>query len=176
MLINKNETELAFRKPEASDGQAVWKLVKRAGGLDVNSAYSYILLSDMFRDTCCVVMQDERTLGFVSAFRKPTGQRTLFVWQIAVDPTLRGNGIGSKLLKELLLREENHDIRYVEATIGPDNLASRQLFIRLANTFGAECNISEQYAASLFPESHNDELLYRIGPLQLTRPRGKMNK
>ncbi|MCR2802810.1 diaminobutyrate acetyltransferase [Paenibacillus soyae] len=173
-MIDKNEAQLSCRKPDASDGQSVWKLVKRSGGLDVNSAYSYIMLCDMFRDTCCVVKEDERTLGFVSAFRKPSEPQTLFVWQIAVDPILRGNGIGSKLLNELLSREENQDIRYVEATVGPDNIASRQLFIRLAKTLGAECGISEQYGTDLFPESHEAELLLRIGPIQLPagrRPR-----
>ncbi|MEK3881258.1 diaminobutyrate acetyltransferase [Paenibacillus sp. PL2-23] len=165
-MIDHKTITLDYQKPEAADGHAVWKLVKRSGGLDVNTSYAYILLCDQFRDTCCVGKQEERTLGFVSAFRKPSEPNTLFVWQIAVDPILRGNGIASKLLAEVLRRDDNADIQYVEATIGPDNIASRQLFLRLAKTFGAECAISELYGEELFPEAHDAELLFRIGPLR----------
>lgn len=162
-----NQLPLLFRKPEKEDGTNVWKLIKRTGNLDVNSSYSYLMLCDMFRDTCCVAVHNERLCGFASGFRKPAEPDTLFIWQIAVDPLLRGNGIGGKLLGELLKRDENRGIRYIEATIGPNNLASRQLFIRLAEKLGSTCIIREHYNADMFPESHEEELLFRIGPIRL---------
>lgn len=164
-----NQTPHRLRRPETDDGTDVWKLVKRAGNLDVNSVYSYLMLCEMFRDTCCVAFQDERLYGFVSGFRKPAEPNTLFIWQIAVDPLLRGNGIGGKMLRELLAREENRDIQYVEASISPHNPASRQLFIRLAEKLGTECAVSAHYSAAMFPEPHDEELLFRIGPIRIER-------
>jgi L-2,4-diaminobutyric acid acetyltransferase len=166
-VYTNNQTQIRLRRPEAEDGTDVWRLVKRAGNLDVNSVYSYLMLCEMFRDTCCVAVQDDRLCGFVSGFRKPADPDTLFIWQIAVDPLLHGNGIGGNLLRELLTREENHGIRYVEATISPNNLASRQLFIRTAEKLGTGCAISEHYNASMFPETHDAELLFRIGPIKM---------
>lgn len=168
--MHKNGTgKLSFRKPDMKDGGAVWELVRDSGKLDLNSAYSYLMLCDMFRDTCCVALHEGQTAGFVSAFRKPGDSETLFIWQIGVAAELRGRGVGNRLLKELLTREENADIRYLEATISPGNEASRQLFLRLAHELGGTCLISAYYGADLFPGTtkHDEEQLFRIGPIKL---------
>lgn len=164
-MINDEASKLSFRIPETKDGNDIWQLVKKVGSLDVNSAYSYMMLCDMFGDTCCVAEQTGGLGGFVSAFRKPREPETLFIWQIAVEPALRGKGIGGKLLRELLRRKENRDIQFVEATIGPDNIASRQLFLRLAKELKGECTLSKYYSSEWFAEEHDDELLLRIGPI-----------
>lgn len=164
-MSSNNQIAVVYRRPTVEDGPHIWRMIKRAGGLDVNSAYSYLMLCDMFGKTCCVAEQDGRICGFLSAFRKPEQSDSLFVWQIAVDPVLRGNGIGATLLKEVLAREENDNIRYLEATISPDNVASRSLFMALARELEGECHISERYGSSLFPEAHETELLFRVGPI-----------
>ncbi|WP_207892541.1 diaminobutyrate acetyltransferase [Paenibacillus pinisoli] len=160
---------IVYRRPVASDGGHIWKLIKRAGGLDVNSVYCYLMLSDMFSETCSIAEREGRLCGFLSAFRKPAQPDTLFVWQIAVDPVLRGNGIGGKLLKDVLSRDNNADIQVLEATISPGNMASRRWFMAAARELESECSISELYDASMFPESHEAELLFRIGPFTLKR-------
>ncbi|RJE90243.1 diaminobutyrate acetyltransferase [Paenibacillus sp. 1011MAR3C5] len=160
----RNPSAVDYRKPTVQDGQDIWRLIKRAGGLDLNSAYCYLMLCDMFSETCCIAERDGRLSGFLSAFRKPEEPDTLFVWQIAVDPVLRGNGIGGALLKEVLSRSSNKGIRYLEATISPGNIASRSLFMAMARGLECECKISELYEASMFPDNHEIELIYRIGP------------
>lgn len=166
--MNRREPpSIRYRQPEMKDGSEVWRLVRDSGGLDLNSAYSYLMLCDLFRDTCRVAESEGQIVGFASAFRKPDDAQTLFVWQIAVDPGLRGRGVGRSMLKELIDGEKNADIRYVEATIGPNNIPSRSLFLGLAQSFGAECSMATQYCAELFPgpDPHDDELLFRIGPI-----------
>ncbi|WP_108992911.1 diaminobutyrate acetyltransferase [Paenibacillus agaridevorans] len=157
---------ILYRRPEPKDGSEVWRLVRDSGGLDLNSAYSYLMLCDMFRDTCCIAQSEDRIVGFVSAFRKPADEQTLFVWQIAVDGGLRGRGVGRQLLRELTDRKENAGIRYLEATIGPNNIPSRSLFLGMAQSLNAECTMASKYESGLFPnpEGHDDELLFRIGP------------
>lgn len=158
---------IRYRLPVTKDGSEAWKLVRDSGGLDLNSEYSYLMLCDLFRDTCRIAECEGKLVGFVSAFRKPGDSRTLFVWQIAVDPGLRGYGIGKKLLLELLGDNAHAEIRFLEATIGPRNIPSRRLFLGLSQSLGAECSIASQYGSELFagPESHEDELLFRIGPI-----------
>ncbi|MOA08968.1 L-2,4-diaminobutyric acid acetyltransferase [compost metagenome] len=72
------------------------------------------------------------------------------------------------MLREILEREQNKHIRYVEATISPDNTASQRLFLSLAEECGCTFAITEKYGLSLFPEgmNHDLELLYRIGPIR----------
>ncbi len=163
----KTVFNVTIGRPSASDGDAVWRLVKDVGTLDLNSAYCYIMFCDLFSETCVVAKRGDEIIGFLSAYRKPGSPDTLFVWQVAVISGMRGKGVGSGMLKELLGRKELSDIHYVEATIGPDNLSSRALFMGLIARRGGESSISERYPAELFPdtEGHEPELLFRIGPL-----------
>lgn len=159
--------DVRCRATDAKDGAAVWQLIKEAGTLDLNSPYCYVMLGDLFRDTCAVARNGTEAIGFMSAFRRPDAPDTLFVWQVAVAAEARGRGVAKTLLREILTRKGNESIRYVEATIGPENAASSRLFRSLAEEYGCGCAVTEQYGVSLFPEStrHDQELLYRIGPL-----------
>ncbi|MCZ8521874.1 MULTISPECIES: diaminobutyrate acetyltransferase [Paenibacillus] len=165
--MNHHTVTIRLRMPVREDGAAVWKLIRDAGTLDLNSAYCYLLLSDHFRSTCLVAEDDKGICGFISAFRCPDRPDTLFVWQIAVAPSRRRRGLGRKLLKTLLSGAACREIRYVEATVGPSNLASRGLFLRTAHEYGTECRLSAGYPASMFPadKAHEEELLIRFGPL-----------
>ncbi|WP_282939983.1 diaminobutyrate acetyltransferase [Paenibacillus sp. RC67] len=161
------EAEIRYRKPVQEDGRHVWKLVKQTETLDVNSVYCYILLCDYFKDSCIVAEDEDGIVGFVSAFRTPEKPELLFIWQIAVAPDKQRRGIGKKLLSELLLAECCRGIRYLETTISPSNLASRGLFLELAQQRGLECRLSQGYPASSFPQEHHheEEILFCIGPI-----------
>ncbi|GAB7054396.1 MULTISPECIES: diaminobutyrate acetyltransferase [Paenibacillus] len=159
---------IRYRKPRKEDGGKVWELIRSAGALDLNSAYCYIMLCDYFRDTCLVAEQGGRLAGFVSAFRPSGREDTLFVWQIAVASEYRGRGIGKTLLDKLLAQCGERPVHYVEATISPSNQASRQLFGSLARRYNIAFIARKGYPAEIFPGhgSHEEESLYRIGPLQ----------
>jgi L-2,4-diaminobutyric acid acetyltransferase len=157
---------IEYRKPNKEDGGAIWSLVRRAGTLDVNSAYSYIMLCEFFADTCAVVEVDGRIVGMVTGYRKPGDAATLFVWQVAVDPSMRGNGVAGRLLDELLLCNTGIGIRYIEATISPSNAPSQNLFRSMARERKAIVEVSECFPSRLFPgNGHEDEMLFRIGPI-----------
>lgn len=161
--------DIQVRATTESDGSAVWQLIKKSGVLDLNSSYCYIMLCDIFKETCAVACKGTEIVGFMSAYRRPDQPDTLFVWQVAVNEQTRGRGIAKAMLQELLNRKGNKQpIRYVEATVGPRNIPSRRLFTGLAGKQGTECKIVEHYGQSLFPEgiNHEPELLFRIGPLR----------
>ncbi|MFD0710370.1 diaminobutyrate acetyltransferase [Paenibacillus sp. GCM10027626] len=158
---------MKLRTPRAEDGIAVWQFIREAGQLDINSTYCYIMLCDMFRDTCVIAECEGDLCGFLSSYRRPDQPDTLFVWQVAVAPSRRGQGIGKKMLQSLLSREAVHEIQYVEATIGPANEPSIRLFLRLAEGLDTACHITPKYGEEMFPAAmnHEAELLYRVGPL-----------
>lgn len=162
-----------LRKPSRQDGAAVWELIKQAGTLDLNSAYCYVMLCDHFRDTC-VLAEDAagEAAGFVSAYRIPGRPDTLFVWQIAVAASHRGQGMALALLEQLRKQAaEEHGaagIRFIETTVSPSNIASRRLMAAFAahNNCGIEELPGKGYAAGLFPDghAHEDEPVLRLGP------------
>ncbi|CAM4346280.1 diaminobutyrate acetyltransferase [Paenibacillus tarimensis] len=168
MELNKKKDTVKIRRSTKKDGAAVYQLIKRAGTLDLNSAYCYLLLCDMFKDTCAVAEADNRLLGFVSAFRRPDQPNTLFIWQIAVDPDSRGLGLGKRLLKEVTARG-GEEIRYVEATVSPSNQASNRLFRTFAEAMETKLDVAaDGYPSTLFPPgmTHEDEPLLRVGPFR----------
>lgn len=159
--------KIQFRKPREDDGSNIWELVKSTGVLDLNSAYSYIILCKYFSGTCVVAECENKIIGFLSAFQPPGRPDAIFVWQVAVAESQRGKGLGSALLKELLKRKECAGVRYLETTVTPSNIPSQSLFRKLARDLGTRCEVEECFPSDLFPAgNHEAELMYRIGPIK----------
>lgn len=118
------KTDFHFRKPTKDDGAAVWELIKDTGVLDLNSSYSYLMWCEIFSETSIVADREEGTVGFISGFIHPDHPKTLFIWQVAVNESERGKGLGTKMLFQLLQREACEHVAYIEATVSPSNTPS----------------------------------------------------
>jgi L-2,4-diaminobutyric acid acetyltransferase len=153
------------RNPGPADAAAVHALVDECKPLDLNSTYAYLLLCTHFADTCVVAELEGRVVGFLSAYRKPQDDSVLFVWQVAVSPTVRGRGTGKQMLEQVF--RQCRWARFIETTIGPDNKASWALFESFARKHSAPSKQETLFAPEDFgAESHEEERLLRIGPLQ----------
>ena len=162
---------IVFRNPVIDDGGSIWNLVKESGVLDLNSAYLYLLLCKDFASTCVVAERDDRLVGFVSGYRPPGRDNALFLWQIGVDASARGQGLGRRLVAQFLRNDGARGASMLETTVSPSNDASRALFRRIARDLGVDCEIQPCFRASQFPGAgHEDEELFRIGPYDLSRP------
>lgn len=142
------------------------ELVQRCPPLDLNSSYSYFLLCSHFAETCVVAEREGATVGFLSAYRLPQAPQTLFVWQVAVDAQARGRQLAGRMLEDLLLRPACAGVQFIETTVSPSNHASRRVFERFAATHGAAWHEEVFLTPAHFgAESHEEEVLFRIGPL-----------
>lgn len=154
-------TSLEYRLARLEDGPALWSLAK-ANGLDENSPYAYLLWTEYFRDTTVVAADDDdRPVGFVTAFCRPDEPTTVFVWQIGVDASHRRRGIAGRLLDELFERAQ---ATALEATVTPSNSASETLFRRFGDRHGLPVTVEPLFGEELFPPGHEAELRFRIGP------------
>ncbi|WP_053217666.1 diaminobutyrate acetyltransferase [Virgibacillus senegalensis] len=157
--------KLTFSKPAVEDGAAMWELVNNST-LDQNSVYKYIMMSEFFAETCVVAKENDKLVGFVTAFIPPERQDVVFVWQIGVSSDQRGKGVASRLLQELISRDACRDVHFIEATVTPSNEASQSLFRGLARKYDTDCQVEELFPEELFPEDdHEEELNFRIGPI-----------
>lgn len=141
----------------------MWRLAART--VDINSPYSYLLLGEYFAENCAVAELDGDLVGFVTGFRPFEDPETLFIWQIAVDQSVQGHGVASRLLDDVVGRPRVPRLRYLEATVTPDNGASKKLFRAFAERWKAECHEEELFSRSDFPpdETHEPEIRFRIG-------------
>ena len=160
--------DVLIRHPGDADADAIWRLVENSGSLDHNSFYCYFVLCHFFSATCAVAELEGSVVGFVSGFSPPEQPDTLFVWQVRVQEAARGMGLAHKLIAFVVAAQEGR-IRFIEATISPDNLASQAVFHSLARTYKIEMvEVAGFLPAAMFPVAaghHEQENLFRIGPL-----------
>lgn len=168
---------VSLRVPIRKDGQAIHQLIKQCPPLDLNSVYTYLLLCEHFQQTCVVAELDGQLCGFVSAYIHPSHSDVLFVWQVAVHERARGIGLGQQMLMSLLNRPLLRPVRFLETTVGPDNVPSRRMFHGVANDCQAKVKESALFESELFgSEGHDDECLLRIGPITLKTTKEYINE
>lgn len=156
-----------FRHPTIQDAPRIWQLVKDSGTLDLNSTYCYLILCKHFTDACLVADNNDEILAFVTGYRLPTAPHSLFIWQIAVSPQARGKGLALSMLKELLRRNADNKVTFLETTVSPSNTASRALFNSLARDLNTELVEIPGFDESLFPTgNHESEPFLRLGPFE----------
>lgn len=159
-----------LRVPVAEDGIALHRLIAQCPPLDPNSVYCNLLHCSHFASTSVAAEADGELVGFVSGYRVPERDDTLFIWQVAVAEQARGQKLASKMLSHLLKRDICQQLRYVETTITADNRASWALFEHLARELNTELNHSIVFDRDKhFAGEHDSESLLRLGPFKLNQ-------
>jgi L-2,4-diaminobutyric acid acetyltransferase len=121
--------------------------------------------------TSVVAEIDGVLVGAVTGYIPPGQPDSLFIWQVAVAPQLRGQGL-ARLMLEYLRRTcvSENKLLWIETTISPSNTASHHLFTSFTLQHDVGCAITTLFSAELFGESgHEEEKLYRIGPWDRSR-------
>jgi diaminobutyrate acetyltransferase len=164
MIISTTEDrEFEVGAPRRGDGLAMWGIAHAAGGLDVNSAYAYVLWVRDFSTTTSVVREAGEVVAYCIAYLRPDAPETLFIWQVAVAPTHRGLHLGRAMFDDLVART---GATAMEATVTPGNDASWRLFRGFAAACNASVTVGDLFVSGDFPAGHDDEQLLRIEPLQ----------
>jgi L-2,4-diaminobutyric acid acetyltransferase len=164
---NPAPLSIELMQPTAELGAAVHKLISKCPPLDTNSMYCNLLQSSHFAETAVAALIDGELVGFISGYRIPKRPETLFVWQVAVGEKARGQGLAGRMLKEILSREHNRDIKRIETTITPDNKASWGLFESLARKLDTEISSSVMFDRQQhFADQHDTEMLVKVGPFK----------
>lgn len=160
------KTPITLRKPHDTDGLALNQLVARCEPLDRNSVYCNLLQCSDFADTSIAALTEANELvGFISGYVPPMRQDTLFVWQVAVDSRMRGQGLALRMLMALVERVSAQGVCRLETTISPGNGASEALFSKAFKLLGVEARTRTLFDSTThFNGQHDDEVLYSAGP------------
>jgi L-2,4-diaminobutyric acid acetyltransferase len=163
--VDQGEVAVAIESPRVADAASLWRLARDGGALDLNSSYAYLLWCHDFADTSVVARAEGNVVGFITGYLRPTAPETLMVWQVAVATSHRGKGLAARLLDGLLDRVLPLGVRYLETTVTQDNEASNRMFRSLAARRSAAVDRSALFESGDFPDGHDTEFRYRIGPL-----------
>lgn len=158
--------KLNFRPPNLNDGFKIHRLISECPPLDSNSAYCNFLQCSHFSSTSVIAEAESDILGWVSGFRSPNADYQFFVWQVAVAPEARGQGLGLRMLDALIMRPALSGITGVATSISPGNAASWALFQAFARRHNAALNHRPWLERDIHFEGQNDsEHLVMITPL-----------
>ena len=156
--------DVILRQPRADDGWQLNRLVDASPPLDPNSVYCNLLQCSHFAETSVAAERHGELLGFISAYRKPAQSDILFVWQVVVGHSARGQGLAKAMLNNLVSRDPKP--LFLETTITRDNLASRALFSRFARDLNCALEELPMFDERIhFNGEHASEFLIRLGPI-----------
>lgn len=159
-------TTFTLRRAGAEDGPAITALIRACPPLDANSAYCHLIQCLHFADTCVVAERDGEVVGWISAHRPPNARKQIFVWQVAVHPSARGAGLGSRMLDALVARPAVRGARVLTATITETNPASWALFEAFARKRDLVLSRTPLFEREThFAGAHETEWQAAIGPL-----------
>ncbi len=128
--------------------------------------YCNLLQCTHFSTTSVVAESGQKLVAAVSGYLVPGREDTLFVWQVAVSEAARGQGLGGRMLSEILARPECSGVTYLETTVTASNEASWALFRGFARRQGAVLEESDLFESAIhFDGEKPTEILVRIGPL-----------
>jgi L-2,4-diaminobutyric acid acetyltransferase len=161
-------TKIELLKPNKSHTKEIINLIKKTKVLDVNSEYLYYLQTIHFKKYCCVAIDKNKVIGFVSGYIIPNNKNnTLFIWQVAVDKNYRGLGLAQKLILKIIHRKSSKNIEFIHTTVSPSNKSSVRVFEKVAQTLKTKIKKNDFLKKNDFTNSHEDEPLYKIGPFNL---------
>ena len=141
-------TQLVLRRPQDLDGHDVYKLIASCPPLDQNSMYCNLLQCTHFSSTSVIALDEVNhdVLGFISGYIKPNDSDIL----------------------DILNRDTNSQLSYIETTITENNPGSWALFGSMAKELKTELVRSELFIKELhFQGAHDTENLVRIGPFNV---------
>lgn len=160
--------KLTIRNPRSTDAISVHNLIRASAFVDDNSPYLYLLVCSHFAKTSAIAERNGETVGVISGYIPPEQPDTLFVWQVAVDPMMRRQGLARTMLKSMLLGEACKNVQFIDTTVTADNSASRRLFTSFANKLDCPLNESVMFdRKEHFLNLHDSEHLLRIGPFSI---------
>lgn len=154
---------ITLRMPCAEDGPRVTQLIAESPPLDVNSAYCNLVQCTDFHETCVLAERGGEILGWISGHRPPAAPDQIFVWQVAVHPNARGEGLALRMLDALVERPAAAGARVLTTTVTEDNSASWRLFQSFARRRGVTLTKSPRFEREAhFAGAHDTEFEARI--------------
>lgn len=161
---------IKIRIPDAADGKNVWSLIRESKSVDDNSLYCNLLQTTHFASTCAIAERGGDVVGWLSGYLIPHSHDTLFVWQVCVGTAWRGNGLGRRLIADVLARPANAHVTNLQCTITEMNGPSWALFNSIARRLNVQLSRIEHFTRDLhFGGRHESEYAVSVGPFDSSR-------
>ncbi|MFA7083635.1 MAG: diaminobutyrate acetyltransferase [Arcobacteraceae bacterium] len=157
------DSKIILRNPEKNDAKKIVNLIKTGGTLDLNSEYLYLLQCTHFEKSCCVALDNNEIIGFVSGYCVPNNANTLFIWQVAVSSKYRGRNLAARMIMNI---QKQLKSQFILSTVSPSNLSSSRVFEKIAKSYETTLTKEVLFEKNDFLNAHEEEVQFYIGPIK----------
>ena len=123
-------TDVILRQAVAKDLDALVQLEQRCFSEDRISRRSFKRFLDMPRDRLIVAQQESELVGYCLVLMN-AATRLARIYSIAVSPSVRGRGVGEKLVREAEKEAVEADRILMRLEVREDNTGAINLYKRL---------------------------------------------
>lgn len=123
---------MKIRNCKETDVDKVRRFVDLSKPLDLHTPFTYWVLLRYFGDSCFVIEEENRVIGFISGMASSCEKGVFYVWQIGVAPPYRGKGHADILIQTILGAAKKQRCHSLHITISPENQSSFKAFSRFA--------------------------------------------
>ncbi len=172
MKLKARGASVFLRPPGPLDGAELHQLIHSCPPLDENSTYCNLLQCTHFSATSVVGAVDGELVAATTGYLIPDRPDTLFIWQVAVHESARGQALGKRMLQHILARPQCKSVSHLETTVTESNSASWAMFKAFARDNNATLQRRMQFERDWHLNGeHDSEHLVRIGPLPASEDR-----
>lgn len=152
-----------IRTCKETDIATVRHFVSLCKPLGVHTGYTYWMLFRFFGESCFVMEENGKAVGYISGMKSDTFPYVFFVWQIGVAQECRGKGYSYLLLEKAATAAKQLGCTALQFTIEPDNEASLGAFRGFAQKKNLKIHALEtiHYPHSV-RETIEEETIYEI--------------
>ncbi len=113
--------------------QQTLSLMKSSNDIDHHTDYTLWQASHFDRELFFIALVGNRVVGYIFGRSIDDG---VLLWQIAVDKTQQGKGIGKNLVASLINSAKHKNVRAITTTISADNHSSKATIFSAAKACG----------------------------------------
>lgn len=135
-MKNQINESITTRNFEESDVDMVRKFVSLCKPLDLHSPFTYWILAKYFRDYCFILLEEDKIIGFISSIKSASDYNNLYLWQIGIAESKRGQGYAAMLIDKVVEQARKSDCKKIQFSIAPENEPSHNAFNSYADING----------------------------------------
>lgn len=125
------DLKLKIIQAKESDFLSIYDFVSKCKPLEVYPEHLYKIILRYFNDTCFILKFQDKLIGFAIGFISQVHLKRFFLWQLGIDSKFQNRGVGGHFLKRLENKIKQKDIKQIELTVDPVNIASMKLFKKM---------------------------------------------
>ncbi len=154
---------MEIRTCKEDDIAKVRHFVSLCKPLGVHTGYTYWMLFRFFGESCFLMEENGKFIGYVSGMKSNTFPHVFFLWQIGVAQERRGKSYAYHLLEKVVEAAKGLGCTAIQFTIEPDNEASLGAFSGFAQKHNLKIHAQGKihYPHSV-KETIEEETIYQI--------------